>query len=100
MFLYGATVLAIGTFASALTENQFIALVVAWLMLVPFLVIGMLLGFIGPLADLVLAGLSIGMGLDRMGTGLLDTHYLVLYLALIFSFLFLSVRVLDSPRWR
>ncbi len=100
LFLYGATVLAIGIFASALTENQFIALIVAYAVLLPFLLVGMPLGFTGPLMNLVLFGLAINIGLDRLGVGLLDTHYVVLYVAIVFSFLFLSVRVLDSPRWR
>lgn len=100
MFLYGATLLAIGLFASSLTESQFIALVVAYVIILPFLLVDMLFGLAGPLMDLILSGLAIGVGLDRMGTGLVDTHFLVLFLVLISTFLFLSVRVLDSARWR
>ncbi len=100
MFLYGAVILAIGLFASSLTENQFVALVVAYALLLPFLLLELLVGFTGPVLDAILAGLSMGIGLRRMGLGLVETHSVILFGALVFTFLFLCTRVLDSGRWR
>lgn len=100
MFLHGALVLAVGLFASSLTENQFVALVVSYVLLVPLLMVQMVVGFAGPVLDAVLAAVSIGVGLHDMFSGLVDTHHVVLFVSLIFTFLFLSTRVLESPRWR
>lgn len=100
LFLYGAVVLAVGLFASSLTENQFVALVIAYAILVPFLLMELLVGFAGPLFDPILAALSLGAARRFMALGLLDTQFLVVFCALIFVFLFLSARVLDSGRWR
>jgi ABC-2 type transport system permease protein len=100
LFLYGAVILAAGLFASSLTESQFVALVVTYALVIPLI----LVEFVVPLArapfDRVLAALSLGYALKAAALGTLDSSYLVLHAALVAAFLFLSVRVVDSPRWR
>jgi ABC-2 type transport system permease protein len=100
LLLYGGVLLAIGVFASSLTENQIVALVLTYAMSLPFWMVELLVGFVGGTADDILAGLSLNHGLQLMGRGLVNSHYLVLFGALIFGFLFLCVQVLDSNRWR
>ncbi len=100
MLLYGAFLLSIGALASTLTENQFIALVLTWLFFLPFLVLESVAPFLpGGLPDFA-KGLSVGYALQHTSLGLIDTHNVLLYLVLSGVFLFLSVRVLDSSRWR
>ncbi len=99
MFLCGATILAIGLAASSLTENQFVALVITFAIVVPLYIVQRVIGFAGPTLDRVIADLSIGVGLHVWARGSVDSHYLVLYAALIFVFLFLCSRVLESRRW-
>ena len=67
------------------------------LWLVPDLLVG-LSG--GALLDDLLAGVAIGYGMRLFSLGLVDTHYLVLDLSLVFLFLFLCAQVIDSNRWR
>ena len=100
LFLYGASILAIGTFASALTENQIVALLLTFAIFIPFWMIELLVGFVGGVADDVFAALSINHGLQMMGNGMVNSHYLVVFGVLIVGFLFLCVQVLDSNRWR
>lgn len=100
LFLYGGLILAIGTFASALTENQIVALLLTFAIFVPFWMMELLVGFVGGVADDVLAAVSINHGLQMMGAGLLNSHYVVVFAVLTFGFLFLCVQVLDSNRWR
>ena len=100
LFLYGAVILGVGVFASSLTENQIVALLLTYALFLPFWLVELLVGFMGGRLDDVLAGLSVGYGLRLMGLGLVDTHYVVLDVALAFTFLFLCVQVLDSNRWR
>ncbi len=99
IFLFGAVVLAMGVFASALTESQFVALVVTYTILTPLLAIRFLVGMLGNPWDDILMGLSLRHALRQFGVGLVDTHYLVLFGTLMGGFLFLTARVLDSRRW-
>lgn len=100
VFLFGAVVLAMGLFASALTETQFVALVVTYAILTPLLLIRFLVGMFGNPWDDILMGLSLRHAVRQFGVGLVDTHYLVLFGVLVGGFLFLSARVLESGRWR
>lgn len=98
--LYGAVVLAAGTLASSLTENQIVAVITTYAMVLPFFLVEFLVGLAGQPFDDVLAGLAVGVGRRAFSRGVVDSHYAFLHGALIFSFLFLSVRVIDSHRWR
>ena len=100
LLLYGAVILAIGLFASALTENQFIALVLTYAMFLPLITIEFVVRYMRPPLDGIVAALSLGYAMKAAALGTLDSAYLVLHAILIGSFLFLSVRVIDSSRWR
>lgn len=100
MFLFGAVILAIGLFSSAISENQIVAVVVTYALFMPFFIVDVLVKYAGSRLGDILAGLSVSVGFASMVQGLLDTHDLVLHGALIFLFLFLSTQVLDSGRWR
>jgi ABC-2 type transport system permease protein len=98
--LYGAVLLAVGAFASSLTENQIVAVVLTYAFFLPFYLVELAVGAWGPPLDDVLAGVALGVGLRDYARGLADSHFLVLSAALSFAFLFLTMRVLDSNRWR
>lgn len=98
--LFGGVILAIGLFASALTENQIVALLITWAVFLPMYLFELLVGFVGSPWDDILRALTVGNALRSFGQGLVDTHYLVLDGALIFGFLFLCAQVIDSNRWR
>lgn len=100
LFLFGATILAIGLFTSSLTENQFIALLLSYVVIAPLLFGDLIIPILEAPFDTILASLSIGYALRSMALGILDTGYVVLFLLTIALFLFLSVRVIDSSRWR
>ena len=100
LFLYGAVVLAIGVFASSLTENQFIALLLTYAIVIPLLLIEFVVPILRPPLDRVAASLSLGYALKGAALGTLDSAYLVLHAVLVAAFLFLSVRIIDSSRWR
>jgi ABC-2 type transport system permease protein len=100
LLLCGGALLSVGLLASSLTENQIVALLMTIAMWIPFMIPDILIGRMGGMFDDVLAGLSVRYGLLDLSQGLLDTHYLVLFLVMIATFLFLCVQVLDSNRWR
>lgn len=100
LILLGGSFLAVGLFISSVTENQIVA---------GFATFGVLLAFwvIGWSADLVSGSwraffqyLSILEHLDNFGKGVIDTRDVVYYLSVIALSLFLTLRSLESKRWR
>ena len=100
LILLGASFLALGVFISTLTENQIISATVTFGVLLVFWMINWTVGNqTGPLAD-VLNYISILQHYDQFTKGVLDTRDIIYYLSFIFLFLFLTLRSLESKKWR
>lgn len=99
LLLFGASLLALGTFLSSLTENQIIAAVLTF---TAFLMLWVL--DLGSSASstigAVLGYLSVIRHYDDFTKGLIDVSGLVYYVSFAFLFVFLTVRSIDSMRWR
>ena len=100
LILLGSASLAIGIFASSLTTNQIVAAVVAG---------GILFGmwFLGSAANLLpepvsgfLSYFSLSQHFPGFVRGVVDTRDIVYYLSVTAAFLFLSVRSIQTERWR
>ncbi len=100
LLLYGAAILAIGLFASSLTDNQFVALILTYAIMIPLILLEFVVPIARPPFDQVLAALSVGYALKAAGLGTLDSSYVVLHAVLIGASLFLCAQVIDSSRWR
>jgi ABC-2 type transport system permease protein len=100
LLLTGATFLAIGLLISSLTENQIVAGFGTFGVLLLFWVIGWGSDFAGGKMRTVLQYLSITEHMDTFSRGLIDTKDLVYYGSAIVLALFLTVRSLESKRWR
>ncbi|MGE5587195.1 MAG: ABC transporter permease [Clostridia bacterium] len=99
MFLFGAACLSAGTFASALTENQMVAGMVGFGILLLFWIMGWVSAAVtGPVGEAVSA-LSILKHFDDFQKGIVDLSHTLYYLSFVFVFLFLAVRTIDSRRW-
>lgn len=99
--LLGALFLAVGVFASAITENQIVAAFTSFGLL---LMLWLLAGLGSILGDTVggqfISYVSFMEHYDRLVHGLIDTKDLVYYLSGLALMLFLSHRVVDSTRWK
>jgi ABC-2 type transport system permease protein len=100
LLLLGGSFLAIGSFTSSVTENQIVAAVSAFAILMMFWVINWASGVAGETFGPVLSYLSIFEHMKDFTNGMVDTKDLVYYMSLIFLGLFLSQRALESKRWR
>jgi len=100
LVLTGAVFLAIGVLVSSLTENQIVAGFGTFGILLAFWVVGWGAEFAGGSLRGVLQYLSIGDHLDGFTRGLIDTKDLVYYLTGVALALFLTLRSLESKRWR
>lgn len=124
VLLLGLSFLAIGLLISAMTENQIVAAVGSFgVLLLLFIVDWMAesatvtlasvmntlslglwekvgLGLGGPTLGSVLTHLSISGHSKDFYKGILDTEHLIFYLSTIFLGLFLTQRVVESQKWR
>ncbi len=97
--LMGLGFLAVGTFASALTDNQIVASVIAFGILLGIWIIGWAGDLVGGPLGMFLQGLALIERLDNFVKGVLDSGDVLYYLTVIGVFLFLTVRALDWRRW-
>ncbi len=100
LFLMGTSFLAVGLFASSLTENQIVAAVITFFLLLFFWISGWAADMTGGIWKNFFQNLSIFNHFDSFRKGVVDLTDLLYYLSLIFLFLFLSVKIIDSRRWR
>jgi ABC-2 type transport system permease protein len=98
--LMGAAFLAVGVLASSLTENQIVAAIATFGALLIFWVIGWSADFAGPVWGKILAHLSILEHFDSFAKGVIDTKDVIYYLNFTILSLFLTLRSLESKRWR
>jgi ABC-2 type transport system permease protein len=99
ILLLGAALLALGTFISSLTENQIIAAVLTFAAFLLIWVLDIGHNASGTLASL-LTYLSVIRHYEDFTRGVVDTSALIYYASFIFLFVFLTVRSVDSMRWR
>jgi ABC-2 type transport system permease protein len=100
LLLVGGTFLAIGLLISSLTENQIVAGFGSFGVLLAFWVIGWGAEFAGGNLRTLLQYLSITDHMEGFSRGIIDTKDLVYYLSAIALALFLTLRSLESKRWR
>jgi ABC-2 type transport system permease protein len=100
-WLLGAVLIALGVLASSLTRNQVIAAVLSFVAIILLFSIGILDAFVrDPETSVIIRYLSLGEHLRDFSKGVLDTRPMVFYLTLTTISLFLTGRVIASPRWR
>ena len=97
--LLGATFISIGIFASSLTENQIIAVVISFVSLLVMWLADSLGSMIGGVASKILNWFSLMSRYEDFNNGILGLSPVVYYLSFIAVFLFLTVRVIEKRRW-
>jgi ABC-2 type transport system permease protein len=104
LILQGGVFLAIGILISSLTENQIVAGVGTFGTLLILWVIGWFSDWASATAGSgvgrVLTHISITEHFDSFAKGIIDTKDVIYYLNLIILSLFLTLRSLESKRWR
>lgn len=100
VFLVGAAFLSLGIFASSLTESQIVAGVVTFAILLVLWMIGFVdeiqPGTLGEICNKI----SVHAHFEDFGKGVIDTGHVSYYVLFTVFFLFFSLRVLESNRWR
>lgn len=100
LLLMGATFLAVGIFASSLTENQIVASIITFGVLLIFWVIGWSADYAGGIWGRVLSHISLLEHFDSFAKGVLDTKDILYYVNFTIVALFLTLRSLEARRWK
>jgi ABC-2 type transport system permease protein len=103
VFLVGCLFLSLGCFASALCRSQMAAAMISFVLGVSLFSLGFLAQAITAVAQWRTQLLSYFGLFDQMNDfarGVVDTRTLVFYLSLTALFLFLTLRVVESRRWK
>jgi ABC-2 type transport system permease protein len=102
-FLTGGLFLSLGCFASALTRSQVAAAMISFVLGVSLFAMGFLAAAL-PAAthwqSQVIAYFGLFEQMHDFARGVLDTRTLVFYISATFLFLFLTLRVVESRRWK
>ncbi|MDD3472680.1 MAG: ABC transporter permease subunit [Syntrophaceae bacterium] len=100
LIMMGAAFVGLGIFVSLMTENQIIAAALSFGLALMFWIISWTSSFVGQTAGAVLKQLSILERLESFHKGVIslaDVSFFILFSAF---FIFLSLRSLESLRWR
>jgi ABC-2 type transport system permease protein len=101
LFLMGISFLSLGVLISAVSENQIVAIIVSYGVLLAFWFLGWIIDpGSGKQIGKVLSELSVIDHLNNFVKGVIDTKDIMYYVLFIFVSLFLTLRVLESKRWR
>ncbi len=101
LFLMGVAFLSLGVLISALSENQIVAIIISYGALLGFWFIGWAVDpHSGKQIGKIFGELSIIGHVNDFLKGLIDTKNITYYVLFIFTMVFLSLRVLESKRWR
>jgi ABC-2 type transport system permease protein len=103
IFLLGCVFVSLGCCASALTRSQVTAAMISFGFGGSLFLIGVLAEHVPAQTTWqtqVLASLSFFEQMHDFSRGILDTRPMVLYLSLTLFFLFLTLRVVESRRWK
>jgi len=100
LLLMGGCFISIGLFISSLTKNQIVAGAATFGVFLLLWVIDWIGQSLGPTGESILKYMSMTEHLDDFVKGVIDTKHLVYYLSFIAFGLFLTVRSVDTERWR
>jgi ABC-2 type transport system permease protein len=100
LIFLGATYLSIGMFTSSLTQNQIVAFITSFVIIFALFMLDKVLMFMPGFLVSFLEYLSVDYHFSNIARGVIDSRDVIYYLSIIFLFLFLAVRALESRKWR
>jgi ABC-2 type transport system permease protein len=100
LFFVGASFIALGTFASTLTENQIISAVITFSLALLFWILNWLSGNFGLPSESIFSQLSLSFHFDDFVKGVVDWRSVVFYISFIFFWIFATVKSIEVRKWK
>jgi ABC-2 type transport system permease protein len=100
--LMGAAFLAVGIFFSSLTDNQIVAFILSVVTMAVLLLIGLpdIVEYFPSVLQRFASELSLVSHFYSVARGVIDTRDMLYYLSVIFLFVFLTIRSVESRKWK
>ena len=100
LFLLAAALASLGLLASSLTQNQIVAVIIGLSLGIFFWISESIADFVGtPLAG-IFSAISLRPYFPDFAMGIIDTRNVIFYLTFVAIALFLTIRSVESRRWR
>lgn len=103
IFLIGSAFLSLGCFASSFTRSQMVAVMVNGVLAIALVALAFIANSIDTPTDWktqVLSHFKLFQQMDDFARGVVDIQSVIFYISLTFFFLFLTLRVVESRRWK
>jgi len=100
LILLGAAAISLGIFTSSVTENQIVSASISFGILFFFWLISYSVPLVSPGLGTLLGYLSINEHINSLSKGVVDSEDILYYLCFTVLFLFLTLRSLETNRWR
>ena len=100
LFLMGTAFISLGVFTSSITENQIVAATLSFGVLFLFSMMGYSIPFMGPELGKFIMSISLIGHMEGFAKGIIDTTDIIYYLIFSALFIFLTLRVMESKKWR
>jgi ABC-2 type transport system permease protein len=102
IFLIGCLFISLGCFSSAIANSQMAAAMVSFVLGMSLFSLAFLAKALPPNSDLtqIIPYFNLFDQMDSFARGVVDTRVLVFYVSATFFFLFLTLRVVESRRWK
>jgi ABC-2 type transport system permease protein len=96
----GSAFISLGIFTSSITENQIVAATLSFGVLFLFWMTGYSASFMGPTLGRIIMSISLIGHIEGFAKGVIDTTDIIYYLIFSSLFIFLTLRVMESKKWR
>lgn len=97
--LLGAAFISVGMFASSLTENQVVAVIISFASLLIMWIADSIGSMAGGLTSKILSWFSLISRYEAFNMGVLALSPIIYYLSFTTVFLFITIRVIERRRW-
>lgn len=100
--LMGAAFLSVGIFFSSITDNQIVAFILSVVSMAILLLIGLpdVVNYFPQAVQQFISELSLMSHFYSIGRGVIDSRDMLYYLSVIFLFVFLTIRSVESRKWK
>ncbi len=99
LLLLGSVYSAIGIFGSSLSKNQIVSFLISLIIVIFFYLIQQLVIFLPQFLSAFFQYISTGYHFSNLSRGVIDTRDLIYFFSLIYGFLFLSTKIMESRKW-
>ena len=101
LFLLGAVYSSIGIFASSISSDQIVAFIIGvFLVLIFYLMDKTILFFTPPFMASFIQYLAVDYHLTNISRGVIDSRNIIYFFSVISFFLFMTIRLLESRKWK